>query len=106
MSAADLAIINAARQTAEAAESTFNSQIKTASGASAQALQNGKIKNKVLKLFLEVSALQIEQAQGAKNQAKVAAEQKKLTNNINLDKTAAGAASKGVIFTNDTQPKV
>lgn len=105
MSAGDLAIINAARETAEAAETgAFNGQIKAASGDAAKALQNGKIKNKVLKLFLEVSALQIEQAQGASNQAKIDAEQKKLTNNINLDKKAAGQASKGVIFTKDVQP--
>lgn len=105
VSAGDLAIIQAARETAEAAETdAFNTQIKAASGDAAKALQNGKIKNKVLKLFLEVSALQIQQAQGASNQDKIDVEQKKLTNNINLDKKAAGGASKGVIFTGDVQP--
>lgn len=106
VSSSDLAIINAARETAEDAETdAFNGQIKAASGAAATALQNGKIKNKVLKLFLEVSALQIQQAQGADNQDKIDAEQKKLNNNISLDKKAAGKTSQGVTFTADVQPK-
>lgn len=105
MSDNDLAIIKAARETAEAAETdAFNGQIKAADGDAATALQNGKIKNKVLKLFLEVSALQIEQAQGADNQDKIDEEQKKLNNNINLDKKASGEASKGVVFTDDVEP--
>ncbi|PTB35569.1 uncharacterized protein TrAFT101_009390 [Trichoderma asperellum] len=106
VSSSDLAIINAARETAEAAETdAFNGQIKAASGAAATALQNGKIKNKVLKLFLEVSALQIQQAQGADNQDKIDEETKKLNNNISLDKKAAGQTSKAVTFTGDVQPK-
>ncbi|GFP59602.1 hypothetical protein ACSS6W_009872 [Trichoderma asperelloides] len=106
VSSSDLAIINAARETAEAAETdAFNGQIKAASGAAATALQNGKIKNKVLKLFLEVSALQIQQAQGADNQDKIDEETKKLNNNISLDKKVAGQTSKGVTFTGDVQPK-
>ncbi|EHK23038.1 uncharacterized protein TRIVIDRAFT_83765 [Trichoderma virens Gv29-8] len=105
VSASDLAIINAARETAEAAETdAFNGQIKAASGSAATTLQNGKIKNKVLKLFLEVTALQIQQAQGSNKASKIAEEQKKLNNNINLDKKAAGQASKGVVFTGDVQP--
>ncbi|KAL7816111.1 hypothetical protein V8C44DRAFT_309769 [Trichoderma aethiopicum] len=101
----DLAIIKAARETAEAAETdAFNGQIKAADGDAATALQNGKIKNKVLKLFLEVSALQIEQAQGADNQDKIDEEQKKLNNNISLDKKASGEASQGVVFTDDVEP--
>jgi hypothetical protein len=67
-------------------------------------LQNGKIKNKVLKLFLEVTALQIQQAQGKDEQDKIDEEQTKLNNNISLDKKAAGQASKGVVFTDDVQP--
>ncbi|KAL7941090.1 hypothetical protein V8C42DRAFT_335755 [Trichoderma barbatum] len=105
VSASDLAIINAARETAEAAETdAFNGQIKAASGDDAKALQNGKIKNKVLKLFLEVSALQIQQAQGADKQDKIDEEQTKLNKNISLDKKAAGQASKGVVFTDDVEP--
>ncbi|KAM0472546.1 hypothetical protein ACHAPX_008703 [Trichoderma viride] len=106
VSSSDLAIINAARETAEAAETdAFNDQIKAASGSAATALQNGKIKNKVLKLFLEVSALQIQQAQGKDNQDKIDAEQKKLNNNISLDAKAAGETSTAVAFTDDVQPK-
>jgi hypothetical protein len=54
---------------------------------------------------LEVSALQIQQAQGASNQDKIDEEQTKLTSNINLDTKAAGQTSKGVVFTGDVQPK-
>ncbi|KAL7781033.1 hypothetical protein V8C43DRAFT_299219 [Trichoderma afarasin] len=105
VSANDLAIIQAARETAEAAETdAFNGQIKAASGSAATALQNGKIKNKVLKLFLEVTALQIQQAQGKDTSDKIDEEQTKLNNNISLDKKAAGQASKGVVFTDDVQP--
>ncbi|KAL6857278.1 hypothetical protein J3F83DRAFT_364490 [Trichoderma novae-zelandiae] len=101
----DLAIIEAARETAEAAETdAFNNQIKAASSDAATALQNGKIKNKVLKLFLEVSALQIAQAQGADNQDKINKEQTKLNNNISLDKKASGEVSKGVVFTDNIKP--
>ncbi|KAK8048811.1 hypothetical protein PG994_010541 [Apiospora phragmitis] len=106
VSKGDLAIIKAARETAEAAETdAFNDEVKAASGAAADALQNGKVKNKVLKLFLETTALQIEQAQGKDNQAKVDKEQKKLNNNIALDKKAAGQASQSVNFTGDVKPK-
>ncbi|CAK7237323.1 hypothetical protein SBRCBS47491_009937 [Sporothrix bragantina] len=103
----DLAIILAARVTAEAAETDtggFNDAIAAAgsSTAAGKALQVGKIKNKVLKLQLEVLGLQIQQAQSGKdNTAKIAAEQKKLTTNINLDKAAAGQTSQSVDFTGD-----
>ena len=53
----------------------------------------------MLKLFAEVQALQIQQAQGASNQAQIDAETKKLNNNIALDKKAAGQASQTVTFT-------
>lgn len=80
--------------------------MKAASGSAADALQNGKIKNKVLKLFLETIALEIQQAQGGKdNQAKIDKEQKKLNNNIAADKKAAGQASQSVTFTGDVKPK-
>ncbi|KAI1862261.1 uncharacterized protein JN550_010268 [Neoarthrinium moseri] len=105
VSASDLAIIQAARETAEAAETdAFNTEIKAASGDAATALQNGKIKNKVLKLFLETTALQIQQAQGADNQDKIDQEQTKLNNNIATDKKAAGQTSQGVTFTGDVKP--
>ncbi|ORY10030.1 hypothetical protein BCR34DRAFT_486370 [Clohesyomyces aquaticus] len=97
---ADAQIISDARETAESAETdAFNPAIDAASGAAATALQNGKIKNKVLKLQLEVLDLQIGQAQSGKdNSAKIAAEQKKLNTNIALDKKAAGQASQSVQF--------
>ena len=99
VSDADHQIIKDARQTAEAAETdAFNPAIDAASGAAATALQNGKIKNKVLKLALEVMDLQISQAQGADNQGKIDEEQKKLDNNIATDKKNAGQASQSVAF--------
>lgn len=72
-----------------------------ASGSAATALQNGKIKNKVLKLQLEVLGLQIEQAQGKDTQSQIDAETTKLNTNIALDKKAAGQASQSVVFTAD-----
>lgn len=102
VSKSDLAIIKAARKTAEAAETgAFNKAISAAGKTSAagKALQNGKIKNKVLKLKLETLALQIDQAQSGKdNSAKIAQEQKKLDNNIATDKKNAGQASQSVQF--------
>lgn len=108
MDANDLAIIKAARVTAENAETEsggFNDAISAASGDSADALSAGKIKNKVLKLKLEVLGLQIDQAQSGKdNSAKIAAEQKKLDTNIATDKKSAGQTSQSVSFTGDDSP--
>ncbi|TQN73739.1 hypothetical protein CSHISOI_01733 [Colletotrichum shisoi] len=104
----DLAILKAARVAAEGAEADaggFNDAIAAASGADADALSIGKTKNKCLKLQLEVLALQVEQAQGADNQAKIDAEQKKLDNNVKKDKDNAGKTSKSVAFSATSQPK-
>ena len=49
VSKSDLAILVAARQTAENAEASFNTAVAAASGANADALQVGKIKNKGLR---------------------------------------------------------
>ncbi|KAL2180351.1 uncharacterized protein P884DRAFT_289768 [Thermothelomyces heterothallicus CBS 202.75] len=106
----DLAILKAARKTAEAAETKaggFNEAIKAAGGTkttAGQALQNGKIKNKVLKLQLQVLALQIEAAKGEDTAAKLAEEQKKLDKNVQLDKEAAGQRSQSVNFQGTSQP--
>ncbi|KAI1494039.1 hypothetical protein F5X96DRAFT_53583 [Biscogniauxia mediterranea] len=107
----DLAIIQAARKTAEAAETDtggFNDAIKAAgsgSNSSADALSVGKIKNKVLKLKLEVLGLQIDQAINDKdNSAKIAAETTKLNKNVQLDQDAAGQASQSVDFSGDDSP--
>lgn len=110
VAAEDIAILKAARETAEAAETDaggFNDAIEAAGGkntAAGKALQNGKIKNKVLKLQLQVLVAQIEAAQGKDTAAKLAAESKKLTNNINLDKAAAGQKSTAVDFQGTSQP--
>ncbi|KIW83446.1 hypothetical protein Z517_02691 [Fonsecaea pedrosoi CBS 271.37] len=103
VSAADLQIIKDARETAEDAETGdggFNDEIAAAGDdATATALQNGKIKNKVLKLQLEVLALQIEAAQGDADQDKIDEETTKLNKNVALDEAAAGQKSLGVTDT-------
>ncbi|KAI9056772.1 hypothetical protein FKP32DRAFT_1681940 [Trametes sanguinea] len=107
LSTVDAQTLDAVQTMREAAESAetdqFNPAIDAASGAEADALQNGKIKNKVLKLTGEVQALniQIAQAKAAGKdtsdlESKVSEEQTKLTKNISLDKAAAGQPSKGV----------
>lgn len=116
--------IETMRQAAEAAETDeFNPAIDVATGADADALEAGKIKNKVLKLTGEVQVLKIKlakaQAAGddtASIQSKLTAEQSvalsiysylhiadripmfrtKLDKNIATDKASAGQASKGV----------
>ena len=101
VSADDLQILQDARVMAEDAETGtggFDDKIAAASGDTTT-LQNGKIKNKVLKLKLEVLALQIEAAQGNGDQTKIDEEQTKLNNNISLDTAAAGQVSVGVTDT-------
>lgn len=61
-------------------------------------MQNGKIKNKVLKLEATILKLKAQEAQGADVADKLADEQKKLDNNIALDKAAAGQASTFLSF--------
>ncbi|CAG8981799.1 hypothetical protein HYALB_00004742 [Hymenoscyphus albidus] len=98
VSAADLKIIKATHDVAEDAEvDGFNKALEGATGDEKVAIQNGKIKNKVLKLTAEVLALQVENAQG-NEKGDVAAEQKKLANNIALDTKAKGGASTAVPF--------
>ncbi|PMD34062.1 hypothetical protein L207DRAFT_570738 [Hyaloscypha variabilis F] len=102
VSAADLKIIKGTHDAAEDAEvQAFNPAIAAASGDAATALQNGKIKNKVLKLTAEVLGIQIEAAQGGSD-SDLAAEQTKLANNIKLDTAASGQASTAVPFTATT----
>ncbi|KAK4116438.1 hypothetical protein N656DRAFT_701112 [Canariomyces notabilis] len=106
----DLAILKAARETAEAAETQeggFNEAIEAAGGDETEAgaaLQRGKIKNKVLKLQLSVLALQIEAAQGKDTATKLAEQQKKLQKNIQLDEAEAGQPSTPVDFQGTSQP--
>ncbi|KAJ1299481.1 hypothetical protein OPQ81_011815 [Rhizoctonia solani] len=104
VTAAELNAVQNMREAAESAEvDQFNKQISAASGDAAKALQNGKIKNKVLKLTGEVQAIQIKIAQGkaagkdtTSDEAKLKEEQTKLTKNIATDVKNKGQASKGV----------
>ncbi|USP78903.1 small secreted protein [Curvularia clavata] len=91
---ADLTFLNNVNQVANDAEkSAFNTAVAAASGDEATQIQNGKIKNKVLKLMATVIKLQAQQAQGQDVAAKLADETKKLNNNIALDTKAAGQTS-------------
>lgn len=107
----DLAILKAARKTAENAETKaggFNEAIKAAGGKNTtqgRALQIGKIKNKVLKLQLQVTTLIIEGAQGKDTAAKLAEEKAKLEKNVKLDREAAGQRSQSVDFQGTSQPQ-
>lgn len=99
VSASDLKVIQGIHDVAEDAETdAFNPAIAAASGDAATALQNGKIKNKVLKLTAEVLGIQVKAAQGG-DDSDLAAEQTKLANNIKLDTAASGQASTAVSFT-------
>jgi hypothetical protein len=68
------------------------------SSKSLTAQQNGKIKNKVLKLMATVIKLEAQQAQGKDVAASLAAETTKLDNNIATDKKNAGQVSTAVPF--------
>lgn len=89
------------REAAESAETEgFDPAIAAASGATADALQVGKIKNKVLKLTGEVQVLNIKiaQAQAAGDDTSdledsLAEEQTKLNTNIATDEKSAGQTS-------------
>lgn len=99
----DLQTLEDERVVAENAEigaGGFNERIAAATdGAEATALQNGKIKNKVLKLQLEVLTIQIQAAQGSPDDERLAEEMTKLNNNIALDAAAAGQEAVGVTDT-------
>ncbi|KAG8169591.1 hypothetical protein KVR01_000336 [Diaporthe batatas] len=96
---ADLDFLNSVNQVANDAEKeAFNPAIEAATGAEADSLQIGKIKNKVLKLTATIKKLEAQQAQGEDVADKLAEEQKKLNNNIAQDEAEAGNASTNVQF--------
>ena len=87
---------------AEIATGGFNDAIAAAGGTgttAGTALQNDKIKNKVLKLQTDVLRIQIEVAQGnTASQSSLTAQQTKLAANIALDKKVAGQKSTAISF--------
>ncbi|KAK0225701.1 hypothetical protein IW262DRAFT_1538873, partial [Armillaria fumosa] len=93
------------REAAESAETEdFNPAIAAASGAEADALQVGKIKNKVLKLTGEVQVLNIKIAQAQASgddtsdlEDSLAEEQTKLNTNIATDVKNAGETSQSAV---------
>jgi hypothetical protein len=113
--AADLAFLGDVNDIANDAEvSVFNPAIEAATGDEKSALevfvfilyllqtlifvQNGKIKNKILKLTATKLELMAKAAQGEDTSTKLAAEQKKLDNNIAQDVKAAGQPSTALTF--------
>ncbi|RYP44241.1 hypothetical protein DL768_009274 [Monosporascus sp. mg162] len=82
----------------DAEENAFNVAIENASGEEADALQRGKIKNKVLKLEATMMRLMIEQAQGEDVAEKIQEETAKLNNNIQQDREEAGKESTFLSF--------
>ncbi|KAF2972294.1 hypothetical protein GQX73_g1306 [Xylaria multiplex] len=95
----DLDFLNSVNQIANDAETdAFNPAIEAASGEEADALQRGKIKNKVLKLTATVLKLQAQAAQGKDVQDKLDKEQTKLNKNIQQDEDEAGNASTFLSF--------
>ncbi len=95
----DIAFLGSVNDIANDAETgAFNPAIEAATGDEATALKNGKIKNKVLKLEATILELGAKAAQGEDVASKLAAEQKKLNNNIALDAKAAGQASTALPF--------
>ncbi|KAK1718291.1 uncharacterized protein CLUP02_07578 [Colletotrichum lupini] len=100
---ADLDFLNSVNSIANDAEKeAFNPAIEAANGEEADALQRGKIKNKVLKLTATMLKLQAQAAQGEDVADKMAAEQKKLNNNIAQDEAEAGNASTALDFNAST----
>ncbi|KAL2889767.1 hypothetical protein HOO65_020309 [Ceratocystis lukuohia] len=109
----DIAIMKAARVTAENAETEaggFNEAIDAAGKDTdaGKALQNGKIKNKVMKLELQVLLADIEIGKNGDADGSVAAkrtqELTKLNKNVALDEKNAGAASTAVDFQGSSDP--
>ncbi|KAJ4301685.1 hypothetical protein N0V90_003778 [Kalmusia sp. IMI 367209] len=99
ISAEDQDFLNEVNQVANDAEKdAFNPAIEAATGDEATALQNGKIKNKVLKLTATMLKLQAQQAQGEDVADEIATEQTKLDNNIAQDTAAAGEPSTALPF--------
>ncbi|KAI1183027.1 small secreted protein [Nemania serpens] len=95
----DLDFLNSVNQICNQAEDdAFNEAIDAASGDEADALQRGKIKNKVLKLTASVLKLQAQVAQGKDVQDKLDEEQTKLNNNIQQDEDEAGNPSTFLSF--------
>ncbi|OTB02942.1 hypothetical protein M426DRAFT_24173 [Hypoxylon sp. CI-4A] len=86
----------------DAEDEAFNTAIDAASGEEADALQRGKIKNKVLKLEATILKLKVQQAQGEDVADKMAEEQKKLDNNIKQDEDEAGNESTFLSFDAET----
>ncbi|KPM38339.1 hypothetical protein AK830_g8251 [Neonectria ditissima] len=101
---ADLDFLDSVNSIANDAETdAFNVALESASGEDADAIQRGKIKNKVLKLTATVLKLQAQQAQGDDVADKLEEENTKLSNNIAQDEEAAGQASTFLSFDASTE---
>ncbi|CAE6470956.1 unnamed protein product [Rhizoctonia solani] len=105
VTSAELNAVESMRVAAENAEiQQFNQRVSAATGSTATALQNGKIKNKVLKLTGIMQVIKIKIAQGkaagkdtTSDEARLKDAQTKLNANVALDVKNKGQASKGVV---------
>ncbi|KAF1928062.1 uncharacterized protein M421DRAFT_5712 [Didymella exigua CBS 183.55] len=96
---ADIDFLNQVNGVANDAEKgVFNTAIAAATGATADALTAGKIKNKVLKLTATKIQLLAQQAQGQDVAARMTEELAKLNTNIATDKKNAGNPSTALPF--------
>ena len=97
VSTADLQTLQAEKKVVDAADKDFDPAIKAANNNSTKkALKNGKNKNKVLKITVEVLELEIQKAKGKNTTAKIDKQKKKLDKAVKLDKAAAGQQSETV----------
>lgn len=95
----DIAFLKSVNSICNDAETeAFNPAIAAATGAEKAALEAGKTKNKILKLEATMIRLKIEEAQGDDVASEIAAETKKLNNNISADEGRAGSASTALDF--------
>lgn len=105
VSAADLAVISSARSTSNDAEAAYVAAAAAATVTEQATINVGLIKNKVLKLRTFEMLLQIQLAQGSRDQkagmAQLAEVQDKLTKNIAIDVGNKGKASVSEVFTAD-----
>jgi hypothetical protein len=99
LSEEDIDFLGSVNSIANDAETeAFNPAIEAADGEEADALQRGKIKNKVLKLMATKLRLLAQEAQGEDVAEKLEAEEKKLQNNISQDEEEAGQPSTFLSF--------
>ncbi|KAI0204344.1 small secreted protein [Astrocystis sublimbata] len=96
---ADMEFLDSVNQICNDVETeAFNPSIDAAAGETADALQRGKIKNKVLKITATILKLMVQAAQGGDVEERLGEEQAKLNNNVQQDENEAGKMSTFLSF--------